>query len=431
MVFFCLWYNILAMPTPDLFENNLEETIRKVAPLAERMRPKNLEEFVGQEHIIGKGKPLRKMIKSGNLSSVILWGPPGSGKTSLASLIAKYTKSHFDQFSAVTAGIQDIRRITKEAGERLKFNKTRTILFVDEIHRFNKAQQDAFLPFVENGTIILVGATTENPSFEVNAPLISRSQVFVLNALSDKDIEILIRRSSSYYPKHKFESSALDFIIKKSNGDARTALNALELACYTAKNISLKIAEEAVQKKAIYYDKKGDWHYDTISAFIKSMRGSDPDASLYWLARMIKAGEDPVFIARRMVIFASEDVSNALPTALVVATSCMQAVHMVGMPEAGIILAQCATYLATAPKSRASYDGLMAAMKDIDEKRLEPVPLHLRNPVTDLMEGLGYGKGYDWTDNKEFHKKLEFMPENLKGRKYYHKAKNNKRANED
>src|SRR3990167_7766165 len=250
---------MVAMKTPDLFENNLEETIRKVAPLAERMRPRTLEDFVGQEHIVGKGKPLRKMIEKGQISSVILWGPPGSGKTSLARLIAHYTKSHFEQFSAVTAGVSDIRRITKEAGDRLKFNKTRTILFVDEIHRFNKAQQDAFLPFVENGTIILVGATTENPSFEVNAPLISRSQVFVLNALSDEDIEKLIRRASKYFPKHIFDKNALDFIVKKSNGDARTAINALELACYTAKNITLNVAEEAVQKKAIYYDKKGDW----------------------------------------------------------------------------------------------------------------------------------------------------------------------------
>jgi len=407
------------METSDLFKNNLEQTIRQVAPLAERMRPKTLGEFVGQEHIVGKGKPLRKMIEKGHLTSVILWGPPGSGKTSLARLIAEYTQSHFEQFSAVTAGVADIRRITKEAEERLKFNKQRTILFVDEIHRFNKAQQDAFLPYVENGTIILVGATTENPAFEVNAPLISRSQVFVLNALADKDIEKLIRRALKYFPKHKFDQNALDFIIKKANGDARTAINALELAAYTAKNITLKVAEEAIQKKAIYYDKKGDWHYDTISAFIKSMRGSDPDAALYWLARMIKAGEDPVFIARRMVIFASEDIGNKLPTALVVATACLQAVHMVGMPEAGIILAQVTTYLATAPKSRASYDGLMAAMKDIDEKRLEPVPLHLRNPVTDLMADLGYGKGYQWTDDKEFHQKLEFLPKNLKGRKYY------------
>lgn len=407
------------MTSPDLFEENLNQNIAQVAPLAERMRPKTLEEFVGQEEIIAKGKPLRKMIETGNISSVILWGPPGCGKTTLARLIAKYTKSQFEEFSAVTAGVADIRRITKEATDRLKFNKTRTILFVDEIHRFNKAQQDAFLPQVENGTIILIGATTENPSFEVNAPLISRSQVFVLKALKDNDIEKLTRRALHYFPKNKFEKNALDFIVKKSNGDARTALNAIELAAYTSKNVTLKIAGEAVQRKAIYFDKKGDWHYDTISAFIKSMRGSDPDASLYWLARMIKAGEDPVFIARRMVIFASEDIGNAMPTALVVAVNTMQAVHMVGMPEAGIILAHCTTYLAIAPKSRASYNGLMSALKDIDEKRLEPVPLHLRNAATDLMEDLGYGKGYKWTDDKKFHKQLSFLPENLKDRKYY------------
>jgi putative ATPase len=415
--FFC--YNTNAMRTPDLFESQNSN----FAPLADRMRPKTLKEFVGQEHILGKGKPLRKMVESGQMTSVILWGPPGSGKTSLARLIAKYTKSAFEQFSAVTAGVADVRRVTKEAGDRIKFNRQRTILFVDEIHRFNKAQQDAFLPFVEDGTIILVGATTENPSFEVNAPLISRSQVFVLNALDDKDITILTRRASTYYKKNRFRKEALNYITQKANGDARTAINAIELAANISKTITLKVAEEAVQQKAIYYDKKGDWHYDVISAFIKSMRGSDPDASLYWLARMIKAGEDPVFIARRMVIFASEDIGNALPTALVVATATMQTVHMVGMPEAGIILAQCATYLASAPKSRASYNGLISAMHDIDEKRLEPVPLHLRNAVTNLMKDLGYGKNYKWTDDAEFHKNLDFLPRNLKGKKYYRNPK--------
>ncbi len=411
------------MKSPDLFEKKYQLAAASFAPLADKMRPKKLSEFVGQEQIIGKGKPLRKMLESGNMSSVILWGPPGCGKTTLARLIAIYTKSRFEEFSAVTAGVADIRKITKEAQDRLKYRNKRTILFVDEIHRFNKAQQDAFLPFVEMGIIILVGATTENPAFEVNAPLISRSQVFVLNALSDKDIKKIIRRSLHYYKKHKFDPDTLDFIVNKANGDARTAINAIELAAFTSKHVNLKIAEEAVQKKAIYYDKKGDWHYDTISAFIKSMRGNDPDASLYWLARMIKSGEDPVFIARRMVIFASEDVSNAAPTALVLATATMQAVHMVGMPEAGIILAQCATYLASAPKSRASYNGLMAAMGDIDEKRLEPVPLHLRNAATKLMKELGYGKGYKWTDEPKFHQNLEFLPKNLQGRKYYQDPK--------
>lgn len=409
-------YNELKMKKTDLFENQKLDSFQ---PLADRLRPKTLKEFVGQKHLVGPGKPLRQMLVSGKITSVILWGPPGSGKTSLARLIAHYTKSHFEEFSAVTAGVADARKIIAEASDRLKFNGQRTILFIDEIHRFNKAQQDAFLPSVEDGTIILIGATTENPSFEVNAPLISRSQVFVLYQLEDKDIILLIKRASNYYKNHKFDPVALKYIAKQANGDARTALNAIELATNLSKNIDLKIAEEAVQKKAIYYDKKGDWHYDTISAFIKSMRGSDPNASLYWLARMIKAGEDPVFIARRMVIFASEDIANAQPTALVVATNCMQAVHMVGMPEAGIILAQTATYLADCPKSRASYNGLMAAMRDIDEKTLEPVPLYLRNAPTKLMENLGYGKDYKWTDDEDFQKQIEFLPKNLKGKIYY------------
>ncbi len=411
------------MKRADLFDKNLEQNFRHVAPLAEKMRPRKIKDFVGQKHLLGKGKPLREMIEKGKLQSIILWGPPGSGKTSLANLFAEYSKSHFEQFSAVTSGVAEVRKFIKEAQNRLKYQNIRTILFVDEIHRFNKAQQDGFLPFVENGTIILVGATTENPSFEINAPLISRSQVFVLNSLSDKEILYLIKRALTYFKKHKFDKNALDYIIKKSNGDGRTALNALELATNLSTKVDLKIAEDAVQKKAIYFDKKGDWHYDTISAFIKSMRGGDPDASLYWLARMIKAGEDPVFIARRMVIFASEDIGNAFPTALVIATSCMQAVHMVGMPEAGIILAQVVTYLACAPKSRASYDGLIEAKKDIDEKRLEPVPIHLRNAATDLMKDLGYGKGYQWTDDKDFQKKIDFLPKNLKGRKYYKRPK--------
>lgn len=407
------------MKIPDLFNGK-----NQFSPLADKMRPKKLDDFVGQEHLVGKGKSFRKMIESGNITSIILWGPPGCGKTSLARIIAFYTKSQFEEFSAVSTSVVDIRRVIKDAKDKLKFNQIRTILFIDEIHRFNKAQQDAFLPYVENGTIILIGATTENPSFEVNAPLISRSQVFVLNPLNDKDIELLIKRSLKNFPKTTIEPEALDYIVLKSNGDARNALNALELASSFSKKISLKLAKEAIGQKAAYFDKKGDWHFDTISAFIKSMRGSDANASLYWLSRMIKAGEDPVFIARRMVIFASEDIGNIQPTALVLATSCMQAVHMIGMPEAGIILAQTATYLASSAKSRSAYNGLVAALKDIDEKRLDPVPINLRNAATNLMKDLGYGKNYKWTDDQEFQKKIQFLPENLKNRQYYQNPKN-------
>jgi len=410
------------MKTPDLFENKTNS----YAPLAEKMRPKKLSDLVGQKHLLGKGMPLRTIIEKGKVSSIILWGPPGSGKTSIAQLVATYTKSHFEQFSAVSAGVSDIRRIIKEADERLKFNSRRTILFLDEIHRFNKAQQDAFLPYVENGTIILIGATTENPSFEINAPLISRSRIFVLNPLEEKDIKMLVSRASDKYPRLKIDKNAVDYLAKSANGDARNALNALEMAISligNSKVIDLKTIESAVQQKAIYYDKKGDSHYNVISAFIKSMRGNNPDAALHYLSRMIKAGEDPVFIARRMVIFSSEDVGNAQPTAVVLATSTMQAVHLVGMPEAGILLSQCATYLATAPKSRASYNGLIAAMSDIDENELEPVPIELRNATTNLMKDLGYGKNYKWTDDKKFQEKIEFMPQKLKGKKYYFSPK--------
>ncbi len=393
-------------------------------PLADQLRPKTLNEFVGQEHLVGKNGPVRKMLENGQITSMILWGPPGCGKTTLAKLIAHYVNAEFIAFSAVTSGVAEVRKIIATAKDLKKMYGRETILFIDEIHRFNKAQQDGFLPHVENGTIVLIGATTENPGFEVNAPLISRSQVYVLYSLADQEIEKIVKKAIRLYPRQKWDKDALKHFIKNSNGDARTAINAVELAASISKNINLKVAEEAIQRKAIYYDKKGDWHYDTISAFIKSMRGSNPDATLHYLARMIKSGEDPVFIARRMAIFASEDIGNAQPTALVVATSCMQAVHMIGMPEASLILAQTATYLATAKKSIASTEGISQALSDIDEENLDPIPLHLRNAPNKVMKQLGYGKGhvrYPWLVEKQTGQKIkqEYLPKNLRGRKYY------------
>ncbi|MFH0773318.1 MAG: replication-associated recombination protein A [bacterium] len=395
-------------------------------PLAEQLRPKNLDEVVGQQHLVGKNKPLRKLLEGGTITSLILWGPPGCGKTTLARLVAKYVDAEFIQFSATMGGVADVRQIIKKAKDDETLFKKQTVLFVDEIHRFNKAQQDAFLPHVEDGSIILIGATTENPGFEVNAPLISRSQVYKLDALTDSEIEKITKRAIDNYKGYKWDADALKHVIKSSNGDARTAINAVELASSFGRKITLKLAEEAIQRKAIYYDKKGDWHYDTISAFIKSMRGSNPDATVHYLSRMIKAGEDPVFIARRMVIFASEDIGNALPTALVVATACMQAVHMIGMPESGLILAQTATYLATAKKSITSSTALWTAMSDIDEENLSPIPLHLRNASNKVMKQFNYGKGhirYPWLVEKEKGTKVEqeYLPKNLQGKKYYKK----------
>src|SRR3990172_7975519 len=392
-------------------------------PLADRMRKKTIEKFVGQEHLVGKGKPIRRMIENKKVISMVLWGPPGTGKTTLARIIAKYIEANFVPFSAVAGGgVAEVRKIIAEAKKNYGLFQKTTVLFVDEIHLFNKAQQDAFLPYVEDGTITLIGATTENPGFEVIAPLVSRSQIYVLYSLTEEEIQTIVSRAIKFYPKHKFDKAAIEHIIKNSNGDGRTAINAVELASSLSKKITLKVAEEAVQRKAIFYDKKGDWHYDTISAFIKSMRGSNPDATLHYLARMIKAGEDPVFIARRMLIFAAEDIGNAQPTALVLATSCMQAVHMIGMPEAKLILAQTATYLATAKKSIASTEGISRALSDIDEENLDPIPLHLRNPANKVMKSFGYGKGhtrYPWLVEKETGKKIiqDYLPKNLKGRK--------------
>jgi len=392
-------------------------------PLAERLRPKTIDEYVGQLHLLGEGKPIRRMIENRKLYSMILWGPPGCGKTTLARLIAQAIDAIFVPFSAVTSGVKEVREVIAQARQRKEFFKQETLLFIDEIHRFNKAQQDAFLPAVEDGTITLIGATTENPGFEVNAPLISRSHVYVLQQLTDEDIMTILKRAKCLFSQNHFDKKALEHIVTYANGDARTALNAIELATTIAKRVNLTVAEEALQQKSMYYDKKGDFHYDTISAFIKSMRGNNPDATLHYLARMIKAGEDPMFIARRMVIFASEDISNAQPTALVLATSTMQAVHMVGMPEAQIILAQCVTYLATAKKSIASYAGLMEAMHDLENMKLDPIPLHLRNASNKVMKSAGYGKGhvrYPWMAEREGSKvDQEYLPKNLVGKKYY------------
>lgn len=394
-------------------------------PLADRLRPASLKEYVGQEHLLGIGKPIRSMIENKKISSMILWGPPGCGKTTIAHLIAQSVDAIFIPFSAVTSGVKEVRQVIADADQRKEFFKQDTILFIDEIHRFNKSQQDAFLPAVEKGTITLIGATTENPGFEINAPLISRSHVYVLKQLSDEEMQIIIKKTVKQFPNNKFLKEAVDHIVTFANGDARSAINAVELAASIAKRVNLEVAEEALQQKSLYYDKKGDYHYDTISAFIKSMRGNQPDATLHYLARMIKAGEDPMFIARRMVIFASEDISNAQPTALVLATSTMQAVHMVGMPEAQIILAQCATYLATAKKSIASYSGLMEAMHDIETMKLDPIPLHLRNASNKVMKEQGYGKDhvrYPWQEEKKGKTvEQEYLPENLKGKQYYKK----------
>ena len=393
-------------------------------PLADQLRPKDLTGFVGQEHLIGRNKPISTMLEKGGLVSMLFWGPPGSGKTTLARLIAHYTNAHFVNMSAVTASKADVLKIVAQGKEYLQLMNRRTILFIDEIHRFNKSQQDAFLPYVEDGTIILIGATTENPSFSVNAPLLSRCRVFQLYSHGEPELKEIVARAVQQFPKHTFDKTAQDMVVRFVGGDARAAINAVELAASLSKKVTVKVMEQALQKKAIYYDKKGDAHFDTISAFIKSLRGSEPDASLHYLARMIKAGEDPMFIARRLVIFASEDIGNARPNALVLAVACMQAIHMIGMPEASLILAQTATYLATCPKSIASTEGIFKALSDIDESILGSIPLHLRNAPNKFMESIGYGKGhtrYPWKVERETGRKIkqQYLPDNLKDRKYY------------
>ena len=421
----------------DLFDDKLVKDLKANAPLADRIRPEKLEDFVGQEDIIGKGKILRRVIENDEIFSIIFWGPPGSGKTTLAHIIAQMTKSHFEGISAVTSGIKDLKEVAKAAQERRKLHNERTILFVDEIHRWNKAQQDAFLPYVENGTITLIGATTENPSFEVISPLLSRSRVFVMKKHGAKELSKIIKRAilddklGLGGTKVQIAPKALDTLIQASNGDARTALNALEIAVKVTKkdnngikHIDLKTVEDALQHKALQYDKKGEEHYNVISAFIKSMRGSNPDGALYWLNRMVEAGESPEFIARRMVVFASEDVGMADPKALQVAIDVFNAVRLIGYPECQINLAHGVVYLSKAPKDNSAYLGLLAAKKDVKESMNEPVPLHLRNAVTDLMKDLNYGKDYKYShDYSEEEGKQDYLPEKLKGNKYYKEKK--------
>jgi len=417
----------------NLFEKEKKENQRE-SPLADRMRPRSLEEFVGQDHLLGQGKVLRQAIESDHLPSMILWGPPGSGKTTLAMIVAETTGAQFLAFSAVLCGVKEIKEVIKEADEEWRYQKRRTILFVDEIHRFNKAQQDAFLPHVEKGTIVLIGATTENPSFEVISPLLSRSKVFTLNALTEKEIEVILDRALTNNEKGlgkyqtEIEAEVIKGIGQVADGDARAALNTLEMLVLTTspdekgvRHIKKEDLKEVLQRKAYLYDKSGEEHYNIISALHKSLRGSDPDAALYWLGRMLEAGEDPLYIARRMVRFASEDVGMADPQALQVAVSAMEAFHFIGLPEGNLALAQAAVYLATAPKSNALYTAFQGVQKDVRELENMPVPLHIRNAPTSLMRDLGYGKGYKYPhDYADHFIEEEYLPENLKGRVYYH-----------
>ena len=416
----------------SLFEHQRQQQMAKNAPLADRMRPRTFDEFVGQEHVVGIDRVLRRAIQADRLPSFILWGPPGSGKTTLARLIAGVTQASFQSVSAVTSGVADLRRIVSEARDRSGMHQEKTILFVDEIHRFNKSQQDVILPHVEDGTVTFIGATTENPSFEVNAPLLSRCRVFALQNLTPEEAEKIIRSAMADDQRGlgelglELEQPALEHLIDIANGDARVALNALETAAFAtgvvegATTIDLATISDALQRRSPLYDKAGEGHYDTISAFIKSVRGSSPDGALYWLARMIESGEDPLFIARRLVILAAEDIGLAQPEALSIAVAAQQAVHFLGMPEARIPLAEATVYLATSPKSNSAYMALEQALADVRQRAGEPVPLHLRNAVTGLMRNMGYGKDYQYAHDHPGHfVEQDFLPPSLKDRRYY------------
>jgi putative ATPase len=418
----------------DMFQKQAEQQQMQSAPLATRMRPNSLTSFVGQEHLVGKGRVLRRAIESDRIPSMILWGPPGSGKTTLAHIIASSTGAFFAPVSAVSASVNDLRKIVSNAKERRQINSRRTILFIDEIHRFNKTQQDAVLPFVEDGTVILIGATTENPSFEVTSPLLSRSRVLTLKPLNEEELKTLIMRAA----KDKLQGlgelnvdiapDALAHLVKMSNSDARIALNNLEIAALSTPTdqlgrriIRLETIEDAFQKRAVQYDRAGEQHYNLISALHKSMRDSDPDASIYWLTMMLEAGEDPLYIARRMIRFASEDVGMADPQALVVAMAAQQAVHFVGMPEGNLALAEAAVYLATAPKSNSLYAAYSKVQEEINKKGAsENVPMNIRNAPTQLMKDLGYGKDYKYAHDFPGHVvDQQHLPDSMKGKKFY------------
>jgi putative ATPase len=418
----------------DLFEKEKKRKGVKETPLAERMRPQSLDEFVGQKHILGEGAVLRKAIQEDKVQSLIFWGPPGTGKTTLAQIIAQATGAHFISFSAVLSGIKQIKEVMSEAARTRELYNRKTILFVDEVHRFNKAQQDAFLPHVEKGNIVLIGATTENPSFEVISALLSRAKVYTLNQLSEEELKVILNRAIADKERGlgnldvELEKEALDYIAQMANGDARVALSTLEFAALTTtvgkdkkRRITLSIAQETMQKKALVYDKGGEEHYNIISAFHKSLRGSDADASLYWLGRMLAGGEDPLFVARRMIRFASEDIGNADPSALQVAIAAKEAYHFLGTPEGELALVQAAVYLATAPKSNAVYKAFNLVQEDIQKTQALPAPLHIRNAPTRLMKDLGYGKNYKYPHDYPHHFVDEtYLPDNLKNRKYYH-----------